>query len=270
MTMNFVKEQVWAGSINTRILYGQHEYILKLHRSAYLPLYYEEIAQFFSLICLDKLLQATPVWLLDGETPLKWNIPIGVLHDIFYLPNRSSRDPWTLCLRVSCADTMYPVEDLLPFPKFTMGQRINYTETVFQVIINQLKQSCYVLKGNSRAILAMSEDDTKSLWTAIQKHDYDKYHSTMRRTSLDSEAPRRIPIRAYTPGSHNALLLSIAPLKDDGSSITLGEALASVNMAIDKKIYIQGVDVDTMLQQELLLVWRLLRHLDNFLYILLL
>lgn len=263
--MNLIKEAIWAGAINTRVIYGSYEYLLKVHRSAYLPLYYRDIVHFFSILSLTPQLELTPVWLTLNETPLKWNIPIGVLHDIFNLPQSETSSIWTLTL-VASSDQPYPSDTILPFPSPIMGESVNYEDTVFQLIINQLKQSCYVLGGNSRAILSMSEDDTRALWKAVQTHDYDKYHSSTRAIIPTSETIRKIPIKLYPSGSHFMHQLSVAPTKEDGSFVSLGEALSDQKKS---NPYVHGIKAEAMLEMELIQVWKLFRHLDNFLYVIL-
>lgn len=265
--MDVVKEKLWAGSVNARIVYGSHEYLVKLHRNAYLPLYYSEIAHYFAIISLNPQLECTPVWLQLDNNPLKWNIPIGVLYDAFQLPSHEKTATWKLTLFASSAESPYPDDQIIPFATPIMGEHVNYTQTVYQILINQLKQSCYVLKGNSRAILGMSEDDTKALWKAIQRHDYDMYQSTMKKTALETEAGRKIPIKLYRMGLCVLSQVAFSPNKEDGSPNTLYDVLVEESLH-DSKILIQGVEADILLPIEITQVWRQLRHLDNFLYLL--
>lgn len=263
--MDSIKGALWAGSINTRVVYGLHEYLITLHRSSYLPLYYQRLAHYFSVVTLTPSIESLPIWVQYKSTPLKWNLPIGVLHDMLNLGEAEKLPIWTLTLVVPSADTPYPL-DLIPFPSPVQGELVNYTDAVFQVIMNQLKQSCYVLKGNSRVMLSMSEQDTRSLWKAIKDHDYDKYQSIMKTFSA-IDAPRRIPIRAYHLPSCSLTQLSVTPLNSSDSPTTLGEALQEIQSK-PKEAYIQGINGNVLLTVEVLEVWRLFRHLDNFLYIL--
>ncbi|WPK23239.1 hypothetical protein PUMCH_000468 [Australozyma saopauloensis] len=257
-----LRELLWEAAVNVRIKYGRHEYLARFHRSAYLPLYYTEIALFFSVLSLSPQLESSPIWLQDGDTPLKWNLPIGVLYDLHWLHRRNGIEPWTLTLCVS-GEGQYPRDTIIPFPSPVMGEVVNYRDTVFQVIINLLKQSCYVLRGNSRAILSMSEHDTKALWKAIQTHDYDMYLTTMRE-NFDIETVRRLPVKVFSVPLRSYTQLSLSPKTENDEPTILGDTLQEFN---SDKLYIQGIAIDDMLSMEVLQVWRQFRHLDNFLYI---
>lgn len=264
--MESIKGTIWAGSINTRITFGVYEYLITLHRSSYLPLYYEKVAHYFSVVTLTPSLESLPVWLQYNDTPLKWNIPIGVIYDMFTLSDEKV-PIWTLTLMAPSAHIPYPIDTVIPFPTPVQGELVNYTDLVFQIIINQLKQSCHVLKGNSRAILSMSEQDTRALWKAIHHHDYDSYQSVMKPFS-GSDAPKKIPIRIYHLPSCSMSQLSTSPLTSSDSPKTLHDALQELNNR-PTRAFIQGIDVDVLLHTDILEVWRLFRHLDNFLYIIL-
>lgn len=265
--MNIVKESLWGGSVNTRIVYGRHEYLAKLHRNAYLPLYYPELTHYFAILTASPQLESTSVWLKHNNTPLKWNIPIGVLYDAFHLLSHNGSPAWVLTLGVASADTPYPDDLIIPFPTPITGEPVNYIPTVYQVLINQLKHSCYVLKGNSRAILNMSEDDTKALWKAIQRHDYDMYQNALKKTVLETETARKIPIKLYRSGLTDLSQLTCATNKEDGSPNTLRDILSEESLS-SFKILIQGIEAEILLSMEISQVWRRFRHLDNFLYLL--
>lgn len=264
--MNIVKESLWAGSVNAQIVYGSHEYLVELHRNSYFPLHYAEIVHYLSILSLNPQLESTPVWLEHDNTPLKWNIPIGVLYDAFHSSTDSS-SIWKLTLFASSDETPYPDQHIIPFPTPIMGEQVNYTQIVYQILINQLKQSCYVLRGSSRAILGMSEDDTKALWKAIQQHDYDMYQTTMKKTVLETEMARKIPIKLYRMGLCILSQVPVSPYKEDGAPNTLNDILTDESLH-NSKILIQGIEADVFLSMEVFQVWSQFRHLDNFLYLL--
>lgn len=267
-TMNNVKQRVWNGTINTRILFKDAEYLLQIHRNSYFPLYFSTIAQFFSHVTgID--LHTSQVWLEYEDVPLKWNMPVGVLYDLLFLPSMpEDKSFWTLHLRHECSDAQYPKDDIIPFQQTENG--IDYKMLLTQVVINHLKQSCYVMNGNSRAMMSLSEDDTKTLWNAIVQHDYGMYTSIIKKV-LPKQMAKRVPIKLYLAGSSTLIQAPVFPTKNQDEPTTLRSVLFQwfpEAFANNKaKAFIHGIDVDALFDVPIYDVWSPFRHLDNFLYI---
>lgn len=277
--MNTVR--LWEGAIQTRIVFGSYEYQVRLRRLSYFPLHYPEIVDFFSKATQDdhsqqnEILSHKAVWLEHNKKVLKWNLPIGVIYDMCHIleRKRTGVPTWVLTL-MTASNLPYPADEIIPFPISILGP-VNYADTFFQTIINLLKQSCYVLTGSSRPLLSLSEDHTKRLWKAIQRLDYDEYQSAINKSGIYMSPPRRIPVKVSIVNSNYVCQVSLAVANDGETKTSLAEALAVIrddeNQAIgEREIYIQGIDVRRILSEDVQEVWRELRHLDNFLYVIVL
>ena len=266
--MDIVKDKVWNGAVNIRVEFNGSHYLLLAYRLAYFPLFYSEISAFFSDLTGNDI-TAAPVWLEYEDVPLKWNLPIGVLYDLFFLPgHKEPRGPWVLELKTQTVNLKYPDDSIIPF-RISQGLP-TYEKTLSQTILHSLKQSCYAINGNSRAMINLSEDDTKALWNSIQTHDYSIYHNVVAKITRGSPF-QKIPIRVYVAGSSTLIQVPIT-VSEDGHPRTLGSALMSCLPSAFVKTsigvaYIYGINVDLLFDQPILDVWQTFRHLDNFLYI---
>lgn len=259
--MNNIKYRVWNGSVNVRIVLDGAEYLLQAHRTLYFPIYFPAIALFFSAV-LGKDIRN--VWLQYEDVPLKWNLPVGVLYDLFYLPTHLDGGHWTLHLRYG---DMFPKDDIIPF--HSNGSSVGYQSLLHEMFINHLKQSCYVMSGNSRAVMNLSENDTKSLWAAVLLHDYGVYASIMKKVS--PKTLQRVPIKLYLAGSSSLIQAPVFPTSNLGKQTTLRDVLRQwlPEMLESNKAtaYIQGINVDVLYDAPIIDVWNSFCHLDNFLYI---
>lgn len=264
--MNSVKLQVWNGSINVRILYKEHEFLLAVHRTSYFPLHYRKFVQFFSNITNNDITKHS-CWLEYEYVPLKWNLPAGVLYDLLYLSSSPEDRCWTLNLRVASVSSSFPSDDIIPYEATENGP--DYELLVSKVYINHLKQLCYVTNGNSRAVLTLSEDDTKLLWRSIVNHDYGTY-TAINKKVLPKKEPQRIPIEVFLAGLATTVQLPVYPTKN-GESVSLHsvlrESLPQLFNEGKAKASIHGIDVDVLYEEQILEIWQHFRHLDNFLYV---
>lgn len=262
--MNNIKHRVWNGSINVRIVRDGAEYLLLVHRNSYFPLYFPVIARFFTTI-LGKDIRK--IWLQYQDVPLKWNLPVGVLYDLLFLPTHSASENWTLELQYETRDVAFPKDDIIPFQ--ANGGIIDYEKLLNELFINHLKQSCYVMTGNSRAVMNLSENDTKSLWTAIVNHDYGVFTSIMNKVLLKTLL--RVPIKLYLAGSSTLIQAPVFPAKDLEKQTTLRDVLAQwlpeMFGSDSAEAFIHGINVDVLYDTPILDVWSTFCHLDNFLYI---
>lgn len=268
-----VQESVWNGAINTKIILEEASgsilgtsFLLLVYRNSYFPLYFGQIIGFFNSFTQTNL-NHTPVWLEFEGVPLKWNIPVGVLYDLLFLPSLGNRSPWVLTLKYQDSTNLYPSEHLIPFPKD--GNRIDYVGMLGQVVLNLLKQSCYVMNGNSRAMMSLSEEHSRALWKAISLHDYTVFHAMIRK--LNRTLLQRIPMKVYLAGSSTLMQAPVTPVEDN-EPVTLRKVLCKwmPDFFGDKRVaraYAHGIDLDVLFDVSLLEVWTAFRHLDNFLYV---
>lgn len=153
-----------------------------------------------------------------------------------------------------------------------MSNPVDYESMLSQVIVNQLKQSTFVMNGNAKAMMTLSENDSKTLWKAIARHDYSAFHGIARKLHPRGQQVQRVPVKVYIAGSPIMIQAPIAPA-NEGNPTTLDDLLRrwapsifDANEAKAKPI-IHGIDALVLAEELLLKVWSTFRHLDNFLYI---
>lgn len=273
-SMDLIKDKVWNGAINVRIEFAEAHFLVLAYRLLYFPLYYPQIVLFFANITGVNL-AASPVWLEYENVPLKWNLPVGVLYDLLYLPgNFDFREPWVLQLRHHSSATPYPSDQIIPFA--ANDGEILYEKATEQVVTHLLKLSCYVLNGNSRAMINLSESKSRALWDSIRSHDYGVFHTIiaqMNPKQINSHpAPKfRVPIKVYLAGSSTLIQLPVTVLEDNRPKTLKSVLLTCLpNVFADQslgKAFIHGIDVDVLFANSIFKVWQTFRHLDNFLYI---
>lgn len=253
--MEVVKARLWHGSVNVRVVFRDAQYLFRANRNSYFALHFAQLLQFFAAATNTPI--DGPVWLEYDDTPLKWNLPVGVLHDLLFLPSRTGADKcWTLYFKALAA---YPADDIIPFA-------MAYEAQLNQVLINQLKQSCYVMSGNSRAVMSLSEDDTRTLWHAVTTLDY-TVASTINK-KLVARTPQRVPVKIYLSGSDRLVQAPIVPT-EDGPLLhaVLAEHMPECFAAPGFAAYIHGINADVLFPVSILDVWSTFHHLDNFLYV---
>lgn len=265
-----LNQSVWDGQINVRVVYGDLEFLLYIHRNSYFPLHYPEIANFFDSV-VNHDLHLCPIWLEHEDVPIKWNLPAGVLYDLLYLPaNSDKRHQWTLRLGIDTPELPYPSRDIIPF-SISDGS-IDYFSMLSQVIVNQLKQSTFVMNGNAKAMMSLSEQDSKSLWKSISQHDYNGFHTIARKLHPRGHLVQRVPVKVYVAGTPVMIQAPISPSTEERAT-TLNDLLQKwVPSIFNSKLInatpiIHGVDALVLAEEPLLKIWSTFRHLDNFLYI---
>ena len=275
MTSEAVAEKVWNGLIHVRIFYESLEYLLDAKRILYFPVYYPRIIDYFHAASGSGSgnLRSNPVWLEYEDVPIKWNLPIGLLYDLLYLPSKSNKSEvstWNLQLRVASNETPYPSQHIIPFP--SNGDCVGYEKMLNQVFINSLKQACYVANGNARSVMNLSEDDTYALWRAMAKHDMGVFSSVRNKVNLPLRGARqRVPVKLYVAGSASLLQAPVWSQDENAMETTLVRAVSQHISGISPgnlpHLYIHGINVDVLHDEPILEVWDRFRFLDNFLYI---
>ncbi|PUZ73745.1 hypothetical protein GQ55_1G012200 [Panicum hallii var. hallii] len=134
-------------------------------RIGYLPLLIPVIKAHFS--------NALPpgvdtVWFEYKGLPLKWYVPIGVLFDLLCTdPER----PWNLIVHFRG----YPSEILSPCE----GEDI-----VKWSYMNSLKEATFIITGNSKSVMNMSQADQVALWESVRKGNLGGYKNISTRLKL--------------------------------------------------------------------------------------
>lgn len=258
-----IKERLWNGAVEARLLFhtegssSPRELVLSLHRNLYWPLQYGVIAAYFSRHVPENA--AKPLWLAYKGTPIKWNLPVGVLYDLTF---HGTDTIWPLTVHFDD----YPAESIIPFI-YSANGLIDYHRSLKEVVVNQLKQSCFVLHGNSKPIMNLGKDESNDFWDAIVQHNLSTF--TAINAKITPKTPHRIPVKIYYKDS--VIQAPILP-QEAGSPTLLKDTLARLIPGFDERAlaHVHGIDVDSLLtQRESLLaeIWSIFRHLDNFLYV---
>lgn len=159
------QKYVWEGAIPLQIHLHDSEVttlpppspaMILAPRIGYLPLLAQQIKPFF---CSALPPGVDTVWFEYKGLPLKWYIPTGVLFDLLCAePER----PWNLTVHFRG----YPGNILTPCE----GE-----DSVKWSYINSLKEAAYIINGNSKNVMNMSQSDQVELWRSIVNGNFEAY-----------------------------------------------------------------------------------------------
>ncbi|XP_019172021.1 PREDICTED: autophagy protein 5 isoform X1 [Ipomoea nil] len=213
------QKYVWEGAIPLQIHLHESEVttlplpppaLILAPRIGYLPLLAPQVKPFFSGTLPPGV---DTIWFEYKGLPLKWYIPIGVLFDLLCAePER----PWNLTVHFRG----YPGNILTP---------CEAEDSVKWSFINSLKEAAYIINGNCKNIMNMSQSDQSELWRSVVNRNLEAYlrvssklklgiygddfsikldSSKSRQSSSDGDAPSpgavktgRIPVRLYVRSS---------------------------------------------------------------------
>nr|CAD1840787.1 unnamed protein product [Ananas comosus var. bracteatus] len=184
---------VWEGAIPLQIHLHESEVttlpppspILILGpRLGYLPLLVPIIKAHFS----STLPPGTDtVWFDYKGLPLKWSIPTGVLFDLLCAePER----PWNLTVHFRGG---HPGDILSPCE----GE-----DSVKWSYINSLKEAAYIINGNCKNVMNMSQADQYDLWQSVLKGNLDGYIKISSRLKLGPFGDDSLVRPASSPAQH--------------------------------------------------------------------
>eukprot|EP00850_Spirogloea_muscicola_P008260 SM000043S15888 [mRNA] locus=s43:751626:754430:- [translate_table: standard] len=181
-------------------------------RIGYLPLLAHSLRQHFQVALPPG--QDT-VWLDYQGLPLKWQIPTGVLYDLLVLV---SSGPWPLTVSLHFVDLLltYSVNLFVHFRSYPSGVLLDWSDedNIKWSYMNALKEAWFIMHGNARPVMGLSEADHRELWRSVVQAEDRQYHSiflklrggprassndlemTDKGTSSNSKAAR-VPIRLY-------------------------------------------------------------------------
>lgn len=251
-----LRDKVWNGSINVKLTFdiGEDElkeYLLTIPRVSYLPIYYQEVIEYF------RNFQdiSDPIWLEYNSIPVKWNLPVGVIYDFYHIPNTLGCRIDNSVLKLSLKSGLSYPNEILPC---TYRGRIDYERSLMDNYFNQLKQSSFVLNGNSKLVMNLSTDNSSKLWESIRNHDLNDYSTVTKR--LAPKSINKIPIKIYVS---NSSMIQLPVMTNEN----LNDLLEKYHNNFDA--YVQGINVKDLKLVDLSQLWTLFKHLDNFLYIVL-
>ncbi|CAH2350620.1 autophagy protein 5 [[Candida] railenensis] len=262
-----ISKKLWDGTIPLCIIFSHEgvdrELYLEIHRVSYFPLIYEKLVSYFSHY--DTGLNIDKIWLEfdDGQSkvPIQWNIPSGLLYDLLHTTS-GNNSIWTLRL----VHNNYPSKHILPHANVT------HLKTTY---MNQIKQSSYVLYGNSKAIMSLSAGKSEELWNSVVKHNWTLYEAISTNDITKNKNILRVPVKLFISGSPVVIQAPIFPSAKNGvSHTTLKDVLYEhvptlFHGGITAKVIVHGVDISFLLDSKdspsILELWKLFKNVDNFL-----
>lgn len=268
-----IQRRVWNGSVPVRIVFRVNskevELFLEIRRLSYFTNYFCKVISYFKPHFLE--LGEAPVWLEFEGTPIQWQYPIGLLYDLLFLPSQQKSQQllvvpmWTVSLNYRD----YPSKHIIPFPN------TDYLVFAKNTFINQLKQSSYVLYGNSKLIMGLSPTKSDNFWHSIINSDWNLYESINRELVIPAKI-QRVPVKIFVSGSSIVIQAPVYP-KTEGKLTGLKDILQEnvptlCNHSVNARAYVHGIDMDYILKRadeipSILELWKLFKHVDNFLYI---
>ncbi|KAK6154093.1 hypothetical protein DH2020_013732 [Rehmannia glutinosa] len=169
------QQYVWGGAIPLQIHLHDSEVttlpppppaLILAPRLGYLPLLVPQIKPFFSSSLPPGV---DTVWFEYRGLPLKWYIPTGALFDLLCAePER----PWNLTIHFRG----YPGNMLPPCE----GE-----DSVKWSFINALKEAAYIINGNCKNIMNMSQSDQAELWRSVLNGQLEAYLRVSSKLKLD-------------------------------------------------------------------------------------
>ncbi|XP_042037399.1 autophagy protein 5-like isoform X1 [Salvia splendens] len=169
------QQYVWGGAIPLQIHLHESEVttlpppppaLILAPRVGYLPLLVPQIKPFFSSSLPPGV---DTVWFEYKGLPLKWYIPTGTLFDL--LCSEPER-PWNLTIHFRG----YPANLLIPCE----GE-----DSVKWSFINALKEAAYIINGNCKNIMNMSQSDQTELWRSVLNGQLEAYLRVYSKLKLD-------------------------------------------------------------------------------------
>nr|AFK43433.1 unknown [Lotus japonicus] len=172
--MSEAQKYVWEGAIPLQIHLHESEVttlpppppaLVLAPRIGYLPLLISLLKPHFSSTLPPG--QDT-IWFEYKGLPLKWYIPTGVLFDLLCVePER----PWNPTVHFRG----YPSNLLLPCE----GE-----DSVKRSFINSLKEAAYVINGNCKNVMNMSQPDQVELWGSVLNGNLESYRRVSSKLKL--------------------------------------------------------------------------------------
>ncbi|KAI4340741.1 hypothetical protein MLD38_025550 [Melastoma candidum] len=193
--MEDAQQLVWRGAIPLQIHLHESEVTtlpppppvhILAPRIGYLPLLVPQIKPHF-----DNALPpgVDTVWFDYKGLPLKWFIPTGVLFDLLCPePER----PWNLTVHFRG----YPANLLLPWE----GE-----DSIKWSFINDLKEAAYIINGNCKSVMNMSQADQHDLWHSVLNGDLETYLLVSTKLRLGMEEGHTVNLDSMSRKQENEI-----------------------------------------------------------------
>lgn len=287
---------VWAGGLPTIFklaatsvtsLVPPRALIMCLPRQSLLPFVCDDLCKHFAPFTPAV---GSTLWFEHEGVPLRWQVPIGVLFDLLVGATTAGPACWEITVHFQS------------FPPELLQAARSEAELV---LVNALKESCYLLCNSAMPVMALSKGEQENIFAAMcHKGNAHLGFCTYRTAQVQIEQaiagvlhaagclrPRWVPLRIYfSPTDWRQL--PMPPSLQDGSPATMREALAlnlpeelmtlilkdsslsrevasrddgGMDHAGPPKILVQGVNVP--LETSISWLWATCRHPDGWLYV---
>jgi len=188
------------------------------------------------------------MWFMCGGVPLKWNLPVGVLYDLY----GQGELPWQIQVNFQ----NFPADRL---------QRWEGEAALKHHFINNLKEANHLKDKSNQAINSLSKEEQTTLWDSVKSQDYTAFWKVYPKLCKGEDEIKFVPVRVVTEDSL-VMMSPITTRRDDGGLTLLGDVLARFSCdPTQKQVLVHGVtpSLDTPI------VWLAYHccHPDNFVYI---
>lgn len=273
--------EVWAGELPAVFVLARDEvtthnpplpFHICLPRQSYLPFVVGAILDYFRPFAPP--LGGDEPWYECKTVPLRWQIPIGVLFDLLVGEQDGSELPWQLTIH---------------FHGFSSATLMSSAGSAAEsLVLNSLKESCYLMCGSSLPAMSLSVAEQKKLMISLSTNSYSQYAEVASRISAQMEAHlgesklfRAVPVRAFTSPTEWRQQPA-TPNLPSGEATTVGDFLTNLlptffvrrgpneasedsSESAEPRVIVQGVQIP--LDTPLLWLHSVCRHPDGFLYI---
>lgn len=260
-----IQREVWTGAVPVALNLARDEvatpqapepFFLMAPRNGYLPLQAMQSTQHFQA---SAPAHATEMWLeiASHNVPAKWNLPTGVLYDLW---GEEGEDlPWAITVHF----TNFPAKML----------RCTNEETVRAHYMSNLKEANYLKHGDGAKVNTLSVESQTDLWDGLRLEKYDQFWKVHRQLEATVQKIKSVPVR-FVRRNLPFIQLPLSAINDQGDLKTLGEALvevlpkefhSSTEVAAGTRVLVQGVQPSL----ETPIAWLAYHccHPDNFLYV---
>ncbi|GMI76982.1 AUTOPHAGY 5 [Hibiscus trionum] len=199
------KKYVWEGAIPLQIHLHESQVtalpppppaLILAPRIGYLPLLAPLIKPYFSSTLPPGV---DTIWFDYNGIPLKWYIPTGVLFDLLCPePER----PWNITVHFRG----YPGNVLIPCE----GE-----DSVKWSFINSLKEAAYIMNGNCKNVMNMSQSDQAELWHSVMNGNLEAYQRVSSKLKLATQSFGETDLTAQVKTGRVPVRLYVLSLRED-------------------------------------------------------
>lgn len=177
-------------------------------RFSYISAAAEDVVTYFRSSAVDL---SSNVWFEYEGVPLRANVPIGCLFDMYCDADDVSVLPWRVVIHFQ----FFPVNKIIMCGSLFDAQRYYY---------HGLKQCLFILYGNLRSFSQLTEETQNQLWKSIVLGERLEYDQEIKVVVEGLEQLRKVPLRAFVSvGSVDKVTIS----KEIGIEIGVGSDVAS-------------------------------------------